>query len=73
MEDRIRALEITQAVQDEKILKLTEAIQTNTESMNTLNETLARFKGAWGAILIISCFIGFVTSSLADFVQKVFK
>lgn len=73
MEDRIRALEITQAVQDEKILRLTETIETNTAALETLNETLAKFKGAWGAVLIISCFIGFITSSLADFIQKVFK
>jgi uncharacterized membrane protein len=62
MDDRIRALETVQAVQEYKLDALTKAVEANTVAVLELTSLVAQSKGAWLAVGGISSVIAFLVS-----------
>lgn len=60
MEDRVRLLEITQAVQAEKIDRLTEAVEANTAAVTELTKIVSASKGGWLVLAGMAGVIGFI-------------
>ena len=60
VEDRVRALEIAQAVTDEKIDRLTAAVEANTKAQEEVARVLNRTKGAWAVILTLGVILTFI-------------
>jgi len=53
-ENRIRALEVSQAVLEERTAVLTKSLDANTQAITELTETLNKGKGAWWVLAAIS-------------------
>jgi hypothetical protein len=72
MEERVRQLEVTAAVQGEKIEALTAAVQANTTAVSALTAAMNQSKGAWLAIVAASSIVSFLTALVISFIG-VFK
>jgi hypothetical protein len=71
MEERLRKLEITQALQDERIIHLTTAVEANTVAVNNLAHLVSTSKGAWLVVTGLAGIVAFfVTIVVAIFTGK---
>lgn len=71
MEERLRAIEIAQAVQQEKIDTLTASVVRLTTTIEELTAALNKTKGGWVVVLSVAALVGFIINFIQGFFNRV--
>lgn len=59
IDERLRVVELKQAVLDSQLTALTQALTEATAGLKTVSDAMNKYKGAWAAVLIMGTIFGF--------------
>lgn len=68
-EDRLREVEIDNAVLKSQVNVLTNALDENTQAVKLLTEAVSQGKGAWVAIAAVAGVLAFIINLIVSFVK----